>query len=191
MNYRENIFNGDRSAFDKIFDKYFHKLVAFVNSYIHNWEDANDIAQNSLIVVWENRDKLREGVSIEPYLFKVAKNGALDYLKSFKVRMKHAQDVQSEEKQMICELNELSLELFDVERFKANALKRKLKGILLTLPFNDRKIFVLSRFNNLTNAEIAEILNISPKTVEKRISLTLKILRKKLYIFIILVNTNL
>jgi RNA polymerase sigma-70 factor (ECF subfamily) len=191
MNYRENIFNGDRSAFDKIFDKYFHQIVAFVNSYIHNWEDANDIAQNSLIVVWENRDKLREGVSIEPYLFKVAKNGALDYLKSLKVRQKHAQDVQSEEKQMISELNELSLELFDVEKFKANVLKRKLKGILLTLPFNDRKIFVLSRFNNLTNAEIAEILNISPKTVEKRISLTLKILRKKIYIFIILVNINL
>ncbi len=190
MSYSNNIFDGENLSFDRIFDRYFHKLVAFVHSYVNNKDDANDIAQNTLILFWENRSRLRKGVSIEPYLFKIAKNGALDHLKSLKVRHNHAQNLLSQEQQMAYELNEMALELFDVERYKADALKRKIKEILTALPVGDRKIFVLSRFNNLTNNEIAQILNISPKTVEKRISLTIKILRKKIYIIIILVNIS-
>lgn len=90
---------------------------------------------------------------------------------------------------MVCELNEISLELFDVERLKANILKKKLFKILLTLPIGDRKIFVMSRFNNLTNNEIAQVLNISPKTVEKRISITLKVLRTRIQILIVFAST--
>ncbi len=190
MSYLDYKFNGKNLSFDKIFDRYFHRLVAFVNSYVNNRDDANDIAQNTLILFWENREKLKEDTSIKPYLFKIAKNETLDHLKSLKVRQNHAQSIHSQEKQMIYELNEVSLELFDVEKYKADILKRKIKGVLATLPINDRKIFVLSRFNNLTNNEIAQILKISPKTVEKRISLTLKILRKKVYIIIVLVNLS-
>ncbi|MPM66140.1 hypothetical protein SDC9_113047 [bioreactor metagenome] len=102
----------------------------------------------------------------------------------------HVREVLSGEQQMVYELNEIALELFDVEKVKANTLRQKIRKALALLPVNDRKIFVLSRFNNLTNEEIAGILNISPKTVEKRMSLTLKILRKEVFIIIVWVNSN-
>lgn len=174
--------------FEMVYDKFFHKLVAFVNSYINNIEEAKDIAQNSLVTFWEKRDQLKQELPIEPFLFTIAKNGALDYLRSFKVRLNHAQTVYSEHQRMVSELHEISLELFDVEKLKANILKKKIFKVLLTLPISDRKIFVLSRFNNLTNSEIAQILNISPKTVEKRISLILKILRKNIHILFIIAS---
>lgn len=182
--------SSDFNSFDRIFNKYFHKLSAFVNSYVNSPEDSNDIAQSTLITFWENRTKLKEGLPIEPYLFKIAKNKALDYLKAKKVREMHVKEVLSGEQQMVYELNEIALELFDVEKVKANTLRQKIRKALALLPVNDRKIFVLSRFNNLTNEEIAGILNISPKTVEKRISLTLKILRKEVFIIIVWVNSN-
>lgn len=190
MNLTDKILKGDHLALQIVFDKFFHKLVAFVNSYLHNVEESKDIAQNTLVVFWERRDQLKPGLPIEPYLFTIAKNGALDHLRSLKVRLDHAQSIQSEEQRMVYELNEISLELFDVERLKANILKKKLFKILLTLPIGDRKIFVMSRFNNLTNNEIAQVLNISPKTVEKRISLTLKILRARIHILIVFALNN-
>lgn len=188
MNLTNKIIEGNHLAFEMVYDKFFHKLVAFINSYTNNIEESKDIAQNSLVVFWEKREQLKPGLAIEPYLFTIAKNAALDYLRSFKVRLNHAQNVLSEHERMICELNEVSLELFDVEKLKANVLKKKIFKVLLSLPIGDRRIFILSRFNNLTNNEIAQVLKISPKTVEKRISLTLKILRKNIYILFILTS---
>lgn len=186
MNLTDKIKEGNHLAFEMVFDKFFHKLVAFVNSYINNLEESKDIAQNSLVVFWEKRDNLKPGLPVEPFLFTIAKNAALDYLKSFKIRLDHAQNVYSEQQRITNELNEISLELFDVEEFKANLLKKKIFKVLLSLPIGDRRIFVLSRFNNLTNNEIAQILKISQKTVEKRISLILKILRKNIHILFIM-----
>lgn len=188
MSLTDKIVKGDHLALEIVFDKFFHKLVAFVNSYLHNIEESKDIAQNTLVVFWEKRDQLKPGSPIEPYLFTIAKNATLDHLRSLKVRLNYAQNLYSEQR-MVCELNEISLELFDVERLKANILKKKLFKILLTLPIGDRKIFVMSRFNNLTNNEIAQVLNISPKTVEKRISITLKVLRTRIQILIVFAST--
>lgn len=188
INMTHKTMKNNHLNFEMVYDKFFHKLVAFVNSYINNIEEAKDIAQNSLVTFWEKRDQLKQELPIEPFLFTIAKNGALDYLRSFKVRLNHAQTVYSEHQRMVSELHEISLELFDVEKLKANILKKKIFKVLLTLPISDRKIFVLSRFNNLTNSEIAQILNISPKTVEKRISLILKILRKNIHILFIIAS---
>lgn len=179
------------NSFDKLFSKHFNKLVAFINSYINNREESYDLAQASLIAFWERRDTIKEGQPIEPYLYAIAKNRALDYIKAQKVRMAHSKELysaHSTESMEGYELNEMALELFDIESYRVNKLKEKLRLVLLTLPISDRKIFVLSRFNNLTNDEIAQILNISVKTVEKRISLTLKILRKELLLLIIFIK---
>lgn len=53
MSLTDKIVKGDHLALEIVFDKFFHKLVAFVNSYLHNIEESKDIAQNTLVVFWE------------------------------------------------------------------------------------------------------------------------------------------
>ncbi len=182
---RDDFVKGDHKAFDKVFDSYYHKLVAFIGSYINNLEEARDIAQSSLIALWEKKDNLRSDTPLEPYLFKIAKNATLDHIKALKIRREYISKLKNDPALLALEMNEISFELFDVDKFNAKSLKKKIIAILSGLPFAQRHVFILSRFNNLTNNEIATILNISPKTVEKRINIVLKILRKEIVLIII------
>ena len=58
------------------------------------------------------------------------------------------------------------------------------KKLVMKLPLSDRHIFILSKYNNLTNQEIADILGISVKTVEKRLKISINFIKKRICIII-------
>lgn len=179
--------NSDRSAlFDNLFRKHYAPVVMFVDSYLHNRARAEDIAQNTFVILWEKLNTLDESLSVKSYIFTIAKNLTLDSLKHQKVKQNFLDTQLSHYKGLEEELNEQSLAVFDTDDLEKKLLIKKIKYLVMKLPFSDRTIFVMSKYNNLTNREIADILGVSIKTVEKRITISLKFLRKNFIIFIII-----
>ena len=77
--------DGDESAFDNLMKELFHKLVFFIDGYVHNIHTAEDIAIDAFsdLVVYPDRYNFK--VSLKTYLFMIGRSRALDYLKHSKI----------------------------------------------------------------------------------------------------------
>lgn len=153
-----------------LFRRYYVVVLNFIQKIIKEKDAAEDIAQNIFLKIWGGRNCLDSKRSIKGLLFTMARNESLNYLKSQRL------------------IAERRVELFDevmenssvVEMFDALELDRNIYRLLKLMPEQRRKVFVLSRYRNMSNDEIAVRLNLSKRTVEGHISEALKDLRKSM-----------
>ncbi len=163
----ERVQAGDESAFRLLFDRYYGMLFRFFCYRGMEHARAEDMAQDVFVKVWSNRDRIRVDKSIKAYLFTVAGNEINMYLRKKKVRDAHA----TEEK-----ASAISYAL-PITNFDTRAA---IDAAIQALPENQRHVFVLHRYDQLTYKEIAQIQQISIKTVESRMSKALKRLKQAL-----------
>ena len=176
--------SGDRDAFGILYRHYYPPLYGFLQATLQDSYLAEEISQEVFLRVWINREHLYEQVSLRPYLAQIAKNLATDYFRRKEVE----QDFLTHLKQTI--ENEESTE----NQLEFHEIQALINGTIQSMPPQQRKVFQLSREESLQNAEIAERLHISKRTVEKHISNALTLIRKTLtrhsiYILLQLINT--
>jgi RNA polymerase sigma-70 factor (ECF subfamily) len=150
----------------KIFDTYYATLVGTSYNLVKKEDVAKDIAQEVLLKLWENRDQFDIQKSLKNYLKRAAINSSINHIKS-----KHGKKWEEPE----------YLEIQDdytAQKIDADDLEHLITNYISALPEKCRMVFMLSRFENLSNKEIAEHLDISVKTVESQITKALKFLRK-------------
>lgn len=164
-----------KDSFNDIYTSYYKKSFFFAKSYVHDDLAAEDIASESLIKLWEKL-KTEEIDYIEPLLLTILKNKALDYLKHEEVKRTAFESMTDWHYQEFS-IRISALEACDPDEIFSEELKRILHETLNLLPEQTRRIFLLSRFENKSNKEIAEQLEISVKGVEYHISKALKMLR--------------
>lgn len=169
---------GNIRAFEAIFNQYFNSLVNFAASYVKRREDANDIVQTVFLSLWERRTKLNPDTNISAYLFTITRNNCLNFLNHLKAQSNYL-SVQEQNWHEI-QLNIYALEAFNASEFDYETLEDKLRKAIETLPEQCSTVFMLSRFKGLKYTEIADRLNISVKTVEKKMSIALSHLRSEL-----------
>ena len=157
---------GDREAFNALFLKYYSVLCAFGKYYV-SMEDAEEIVQDSLLWIWENRENLFIETSLSSYLFKMIYRKALN-------KLAHIDATQRADTRFYEEMQEM---LQDTDLYQVEELTQRIKDAIATLPESYREAFVMHRFRDMSYKEIAEILGISPKTVDYRIQQALKQLR--------------
>lgn len=131
---------------------------------------AEDIVQGFFVNLWLKSKELEINTSLKSYLFTSVKNKCLDYHKHNKVRENYLDHITESS----------SLESSQFNMYIESELNEILSSAMEKLTPRCREIFELSRFSGLKNAEIAEDLNISKRTVELQISNALKILREEL-----------
>jgi len=137
------------NAFLLVVQKYQEKLYWHVRKIVITHEDADDIIQNTLIKVWKNLEKFNAHSSLYTWLYKIATNEALSYLKTKK-------------KNSIVNYEEfLSTTLAGDEYFDGDKLMLKLQQAVLSLPERQRLVFNMKYFDEMKYEEIAEILDIS------------------------------
>ena len=169
--YNENIQlsalkNGNIKAFDNIFRKYYPILCAYGSRFVE-LEDAKEIAEDALLLIWEQRDFLEIQSSLGAYLIKIVYYKAINRIK--RNDLKNVADTQ-----FYTEM----LELMSDENFIGfQELTQNVKRAIDALPETYRQAFVMHRFKNKTYKEIAEELGVSPKTVDYRIQQSLKLLK--------------
>jgi RNA polymerase sigma-70 factor (ECF subfamily) len=132
-------------------------------------ELATDLAQDTFLNIWEKKNNNRE-VS-KALLFKIAGDLFISYHRRNKLREKYREDSK---KTFTLKVSE------PADEMEYKELKRKYENALRVLPEGQRVVFMMSRMDEMTYAEIAESLNVSVKAVEKRMHKALQFLRKVL-----------
>lgn len=161
---------GDSKAYTYLVETYHHKLCNYAFGLTGDYDLSEDIVQNVFIKIWKQRKKLKDDVDLKNYLYKSVYNCFVDQYR--KIR-----PVFSLEKVHID-----SLRVF-VQEDSGNTMERLIAQVKMeieNLPPKCKQAFVLSKQDGLTNIEIAEYLNISPKSVEGHITKAFSILRKSL-----------
>ena len=163
------------SSFNEIYTSYYKKSFFFAKSYVHDDLAAEDIASDSLIKLWEKL-KTEKIDYIEPLLLTILKNKALDYLKHEEVK-RTAFESMADWHQQELSIRISTLESCDPNEIFSDEVESIIRETLKLLPEQTRRIFLLSRFENKSNKEIAEQMGVSIKGVEYHISKALKALR--------------
>jgi RNA polymerase sigma-19 factor, ECF subfamily len=158
-------------AFKALFEEFQPGLFRHIAYEVRDADLAHDIVQETFIRVWQYRSRLKPHLPFFPYLLKISRNLVKDHFKYTHVRLKYENDVPVPEKSR----------LDDPEAaFRVGALEERITKAVNTLPDRCRTVFLLSRIDGKSHAEIGEILGIAPKTVENQIRHALAVLRKKL-----------
>jgi len=165
--------SGDESAFTELINKYNRRLFAYAISLSGDYSLAKDIVQDVFIKTFEYRKKLNPKFSIEGFLFRCVYNQFINTYHKNKSLLKVHDEYVRFLNQMI---DETSNSEFD-------RLIKVVNESIKNLPKRCKEIFVLSKKEGYTNHEIAEILNISIKTVEAQITIAFKSIRSKVIKF--------
>lgn len=160
---------GDRKAFDKLFQKYYPILCTYGYRFVR-LEDAEEIVQDIMLWLWENREAPFIEYSLKQYLFKSVYHRSMTRIVQNEVKLRV--DTAFHDR--------MFGKLEDVDVFQINEMSKHIQQAINELPESYKEAFVMNRFQNLSYKEVAEILNVSPKTVDYRIQQSLKILRVKL-----------
>ena len=162
---------GDEKAFETLFSSLFVPLCHYAYSIIHDEDDAKDMVQKAFYKLWDKREELEIHISIKSYLYRVVHNNCLNHIKHFQVHEDHIESFVYESKKS---LNNVE------ETLSMNELEQEIARAIDVLPERCREVFKLSRMQQLSYAEIAQKLTISPNTVETQIVKALRTLRKEL-----------
>lgn len=159
---------GNEEAFGYLFKSYFPRLRGYAVRFIDDEEIVRDIIQECFLKFWEKRELL-SAVSVTSLLFAMVRNGCLNYLKHLSVvekhRIEYLASIDGEERLYHADF------AFDADnRLLYDELQEQIKIVIDRLPDRCREVFLLSRFRQLKNKEIADKLRISTTAVEKHIS---------------------
>lgn len=158
----------DARAFRALYDAYYEPLYRFLWRKTRDRETALDLMQDLFTRIWHKRRTLAADKPLRPLLYRIANNLAIDHLRRKTVRQSTVPETEAEAVADSAALPE------DRE------WQGEFEHALQQLPEGQRQVFTLSRFEGLKYAEIAVLLKISVKAVEKRMSLALKTLRQNL-----------
>jgi RNA polymerase sigma-70 factor (ECF subfamily) len=159
----------DSKAFEMLFKRHYKPLCRRVNTMLNDEEATEDVVQQLFIKIWESRETLQTPDSVAAYLFTAARNRALNYIKS--------QSRKSSNEVPLTNLHDEADNRME-EQMDAKELQKALYAAIDALPEKRREVFVLSRFEGKSYKEIAEIMQISVKTVEAQMGKALSTLRE-------------
>jgi RNA polymerase sigma-70 factor (family 1) len=170
MHMIKGLRSGQESAYESLFKEFYKPLTVFALGYVEDLEAGKEIVQELFVHLYEKRKTLVITTSIKSYLYQSVRNRCLNHIKHKQVRKMHHDRIKPE--------MEESENLED--KIRETELQHRVSNIVDQLPPQCKKIFNMSRVSGLSNAEIAEQLEISKRTVETQISNALKVLREKL-----------
>lgn len=156
----------EEAVYERIFRSLAPALRNFLIFKFRDQDSAEDVVQEAFVALWKNCQKVTEALA-KAYLYRVAQNQMLKKVEKEKV---HAKYVGLRVKP----LQEMGPD-FDLEYHE---LSGRLKEAIEQLPDGQREVFLLNRLEGKTYAEIAELLEVSVKAVEKRMHKALLKLRE-------------
>ena len=159
---------GNIKALEVIYNKHYRNLCLYLQMLFKNELLVEHIAQDIFIYLWEKRETLEIKTSLESYLYTAGRYKALNQIRDAKRQEIIRENLFAPTAEYVNDLDSI-LEVHELEKIIEDAIK--------TLPARCQQIFRLSREEDLSYKEIAELLNLSVNTVEGQMAIALKKLR--------------
>jgi RNA polymerase sigma-70 factor (family 1) len=163
------VINDDYAAFEKIFKRTYKSLCALSTGMVKKHDLAEEIVDDVFCSVWKNRKKIQITASFHSYLLAAVRNKSYDWLR----KLRHEKITLLENAATVACGQSIAHETLIYEE-----LHEQVEAAIQGLPKQCRMIFLISRDQDLKYKEIAEILNISIKTVDTQMGRAFKYLRK-------------
>ncbi len=144
-------------AFNALVQEYKERLYWHIRRFTCSHEDAGDLLQETFIKIWGALDSFKGASSLFTWVYKIATNEALNFLRKKKVRS----ILQMESLE-----NVLWKKIDEDPYFNGNEVQRQLHKAIQKLPEKQRLVFNLRYFDELSYNEISEILNTSPGSLK-------------------------
>jgi RNA polymerase sigma factor (sigma-70 family) len=169
----ERVKTGDSAAFEQLFKKYELKVLNFLYKLCFSQTLAEDLTQETFLRLWRSRKRFRpEAGKVSTYIFQIAKNCWLSHSQTKKY-MARARGVG---------LDTVAGRLPAADPgggTEQRELQEKLRAAIAELPDDIRIPFVLSRYEGLKYEEIGQVLDVSARTVEKKVSDAARMLARR------------
>ena len=169
--FQLNQANTKAAAFSMVVRKYQERLYWHIRKMVLSHDDANDILQNTFLKAWEGIDNFRGDSLISTWLYRIATNETLTFLAN-----KRMQNITSMD-----ELEEVLAQNLEADKyFDGDEAQLKLQKAILTLPENQRLVFNMKYFDDLTYEEMEAILDTSVGALKASYHIAVKKIEKYL-----------
>jgi RNA polymerase sigma-70 factor (family 1) len=158
---------GDEKAFSSLYYKYHHRLGIYLYQLTSSRPFAEEILQDVFCKVWEKRDQLPAIENFQTWVFTIAKNQALNALRSM---------VSERLKKKVWEKDQVDMPGLD--QVTAEDQLQLIDKAISQLPPQQKKVFMLSRYKRLKYIEIAQELNLSKETIKSYLQIATSSIRK-------------
>lgn len=157
-----------KNDFKKLFEEYFEQIKSYIYYKSGDEDLASDISQEVFLKIWEKRETI-EKETVVALLYSMANNLFISHCRHNKIKLNFAQKENNQKESDSPE-----------EIFSYQETKKMYENALSSMQEDYRTVFLMSRMEELKYKEIAERLDISIKTVEKRMSRALSYLKEEL-----------
>ena len=161
------IAKGNEQAFTRLFHIYTPKLLPFIFKLTRNEQLAKELVQETFLRLWVNRERLTEVSQPSAWIYKIASNVSLTWIKTNGNRAR-----------LLKKINPIRSENPVVETVESKELNLIISRGVNLLPQRRQEIYRLSREQGLSHQEIADRLQLSPQTVKNQIGISLKFLQE-------------
>lgn len=162
-----------REGFAVLVKQYSEKLYWKVRRIVLSHEDANDVLQNVFIKVWSNLQNFQGKSSLSTWLYRIAINESLDFLR----KQKQADKVSTDEDVSVAS------RLMSDEYFDGDEVQARLQEAVARLPEVQRMVFNLKYFEEMKYSEMSQILNTSEGALKASYHLAVKKITENLHLF--------
>ena len=164
--------NGSDKAFENIYKQYSGKLYNFIMTISHGDRyTAEEIVQSVFVKLWEVRQQIQPEKSVLSYLSVIAKNMLLNRYQRQTIEFVYQEYIMQEQ---------LPFDTVTEKELDRKWLQDFIDELIDQLPPSRKRIFILSRKEDLSTKQIAEIMHISVSTVETQLSLATRFMRRQL-----------
>ena len=152
-------------AFNQLVRKYQQKIYWHIRKMVIDHEDTDDLTQEVFIKVWKHLENFRQDAQLYTWLYRIATNECLNFLKSKKRKFfLPINDVEAE----------LTAKIDQQENLSGDEIQLKLQKALLKLPDKQRLVFNMKYYDDLKYEEISEILGTSVGALKASYHLAVK-----------------
>ena len=162
------LIDGNEDAFCELYAAYKNRLIYFAMRFLKSREYAEDVFQDAFTIIWQGRRFINPDASFSSYLYTIVRNRILNQLRDLVNQDKLKEQILQ---QAVDYSNDTQNEIL------ANDLKQLISCAMQQLTPRQRNIFEMSREQQMSHKEIADVLGISVNTVQESISTSLRTLR--------------
>jgi RNA polymerase sigma-70 factor (family 1) len=156
----------DQEAFLMLYRYFKKRLEKFAYSICHSKEDAEDIVEDVFVRIWSRRKTLDQILNLKLYLYIATRNFSLNYLKA------NNRNVHFDPDSLKMEVEDFAPD--PQQRMVDKELVTRVNYAVSNLPSRCKAIYKLVKEDGLKHKEVAEILQVSPKTVENQIAIAVR-----------------